>query len=521
MRGESILHRDEHLLAVAKPAGVNTHRPAPEAQEGVFEWLQGREGKLALHHRLDKETSGVLLLARTPEGSKHLTRAFEGHDVKKRYVFLTGHKERPKEQRCDERVAKPRAGRAALDPEGALAHTDFTVLEEQGDWDLVEARPRTGRTHQIRLHAARLDMPILGDRLYGGAAAARLFLHARSLDLTAVGGAPLSLEARLPHSFELVGRARPTDLSVSVVAALESRSLVRDETDAFVWLDGAQDGLRDLRVERLGDAALVYRTEDTNLPAALPELLLENGARAVVERLRARRPGEEKTTEVRVLAGDLGSPRFDVLEHGLRYGIDLEESVTSTGLFLDQRDTRRRILAMDLRGKEVLNAFAHTGSFSVAAARAGARTTSLDLSKKYLERVKENLSRNSLDPAGHDFIYGDALEWLRRLAKKGRRFSLVVLDPPSFSTAKKGKTWSVERDLGKLVALALACLEKEGTLYVSTNQRSLPFARFEKLVQAGFAEAGRKIQHLELATLPLDFRLAPGEVPYLKAAWAG
>ena len=80
--------------------------------------------------------------------------------------------ERPRELHCDDRIAKPRAGHAALDPRGAEAQTDFTVLERVGEFDLVEARPRTGRTHQVRLHAARLDMPILGDVTYGGARAA-------------------------------------------------------------------------------------------------------------------------------------------------------------------------------------------------------------------------------------------------------------------------------------------------------------------------------------------------------------
>ncbi|MFM9458769.1 pseudouridine synthase, partial [Streptomyces europaeiscabiei] len=71
----------------------------------------------------------------------------------------------------------------ALDPRGLEAVTDFTVLEQRGGLDLVEARPKTGRTHQVRLHAQRMGMPILGDRLYGGAPAARLFLHAHRLTL--------------------------------------------------------------------------------------------------------------------------------------------------------------------------------------------------------------------------------------------------------------------------------------------------------------------------------------------------
>ncbi len=520
MEPAALLHKDDDLLALAKPAGVNTHRSADFAQDGIHEWAEARWGKLAIHHRLDKETSGVLIMARTPRGSKHLTGVFEGRGVVKRYAFLTRAAERPRELHCDDRIAKPRAGRAALDPRGAEAQTDFTVLERLGEYDLVEARPRTGRTHQVRLHAARLDMPILGDVTYGGARAARLFLHARSLELEGLER-PMKIEARLPASFRAVERARPASLEVAVLAALEARTPLLTGTDCFRWLDGAADSVRDLRVERLADVALVLKgQEGLDVPRELLAALLENGAKAVVERVRPKDPREGEAASVRTLAGELASPRFTVSENGLRYQVDLQASVTSTGIFLDQREARRRIASMPLSGKTVLNGFAHAGAFSVAAAAAGAITTSVDLSKRYLEWAKENLAANGQDPGRHDFIYGDALEWLRRLGKKGRRFDLVILDPPSFSTTKKGKAWSAARDLGSLVALGLSCLAPGGTLYVSTNQRGLAPRRFEELVRAGFEEAGRALTRLELGTLPLDFRTVPGELPYLKTAWA-
>ena len=80
--------------------------------------------------------------------------------------------------------------------------------------------------------------------------------------------------------------------------------------------------------------------------------------------------------------------------------------------------------------------FAYTCGFSVCAALAGARTTSLDLSRKWLAWGQRNFVLNGLDPAAHDFIYGDATDWLRRLGRKGRQFEAVLLDPPTFSTSK-------------------------------------------------------------------------------------
>ena len=87
--------------------------------------------------------------------------------------------------------------------------------------------------------------------------------------------------------------------------------------------------------------------------------------------------------------------------------------------------------------------------WSPTGARAGARTTSVDLSKKYLEWGRRNFALNGLDPAPHDFLYGDVFDWLRRLGKKERRFDVIILDPPTFSRSKSGEVFRVERDGGK------------------------------------------------------------------------
>src|SRR4030095_11402312 len=93
----------------------------------------------------------------------------------------------------------------------------------------------------------------------------------------------------------------------------------------------------------------------------------------------------------------------------------------------------------------VLNTFAYTCGFSVCAALAGARTTSIDLSRKYLEWGKRNFLLNGLDPNQHDFIYGDVFDWLRRLEKKGRLFEVLLLDPPTFSQSKGHGVFQAEK----------------------------------------------------------------------------
>jgi 23S rRNA (cytosine1962-C5)-methyltransferase len=164
--------------------------------------------------------------------------------------------------------------------------------------------------------------------------------------------------------------------------------------------------------------------------------------------------------------------------------------------------------------------FAHTGSLSVAAARAGADTLTLDLSTRYLDWARENLRANDIDPADHDFIYGDALAWMDRLAKKGRCFDVVLVDPPSTSTgSKKGTRWVAERDLHTVVAKAARLAAPGGTLFVSTNLRRMTWPRFLEHLTEGLHLTGRHAERVETQTLPLDHRSGPGDPPYLKAAW--
>lgn len=519
-----VLYEDDDVLVASKPAGVNTHRADVDAQDGLYEMLVGLSpgAPPALLHRLDKETSGALLLGRSARANRALTEQLAGRAVDKRYLLLVRRDDaRPARLHCDDRIAKPR--REAPEQE---AETDFERLERGPSWELLEARPRTGRTHQVRVHAARLGMPLLGDSTYDGPPAARLFLHAHRLTFDhPAGTGPLTVEAPRPWSFDRVLTGAPAHGPVtSALCALEARAPLVDpaETDAYLWIDRHHDGFPDLRVERLGPVALVLRYDDDPgpLPRATLDALEEVAAPAALwEQRRPRGGGGGPAALVR----GRGEARFTVRELGLTYQLDLQASPTSTGLFLDQRETRRRLLGLDLRGKTVLNAFAHTGALSVAAARAGAVTTSLDLSRRYLDWARENLALNALDAAGHDFIYGDALDWMRRLEKKGRRFDLVLVDPPSFSTstkrvAKGRRSWSVERDLPALVALGARLVSPGGRLFVSTNLRRLPASAFLARVEAGLKEAGRTGQ-VTPTTLPLDHRTGAQDPPYLKAAW--
>src|SRR6266571_8057372 len=159
-----VIFEDEHLLAVNKPAGMNTHAPGPFAGEGLYEWLRNREprwARLAIIHRLDKDTSGVIVFAKTPLANRSLTEQFTNRTVRKKYVFLTD-----RESREEDFIVKSslvRAGEKYVSRPwhagGERAETTFKVLGQvqpsgRNKHTLMVAEPITGRTHQIRVHAA-------------------------------------------------------------------------------------------------------------------------------------------------------------------------------------------------------------------------------------------------------------------------------------------------------------------------------------------------------------------------------
>ncbi len=206
-----IVYRDPWILGYDKEPGIPCQPTPHDAHNNLFaalrEHLRRGEGGapyLALHHRLDRETSGVMLLSLSEEANRALAAAFRERRVEKRYLALVC-AEPAEDFWTDERPITRSEGRyrcARSGEKGKEAATEFRVLERREGLTLLEARPRTGRTHQIRVHLADRALPVLGDRRYGGRPHARLMLHAWRLSLShPVTGEPLTLEAPPPAGF--------------------------------------------------------------------------------------------------------------------------------------------------------------------------------------------------------------------------------------------------------------------------------------------------------------------------------
>jgi 23S rRNA (cytosine1962-C5)-methyltransferase len=250
------------------------------------------------------------------------------------------------------------------------------------------------------------------------------------------------------------------------------------------------------------------------------------------KRLYGTIPGALRTElSPKLLAGTAAPEYFNILENGVTFQLSFNEGY-SVGLFLDQRDNRRRLLSRHIAAEfplystqgaaeqfEVLNTFAYTCGFSVSAAQSGARTTSLDLSKKYLEWGKANFRLNQIDPADHDFVFGDVFDWLRRFRKKGRVFDVVLLDPPTFSRSKVFGPFRVEKDYGHLVSQALPLVKPGGVLFASCNTATWPPEAFIQAVKAPILAANRAILQEHYFPQPPDFPISRGEPGYLKTLW--
>lgn len=201
--------------------------------------------------------------------------------------------------------------------------------------------------------------------------------------------------------------------------------------------------------------------------------------------------------------------QFSICENGVRFMMDMGSGY-SQGLFIDQRNNRLDLRRNCQEGMTVLNLFAYTGAFSVCAALGGATTTTLDLAANCLNRCKENMRINGINPSVHYFCRGDALHWLRRFAQQGRLFDCIVMDPPTFSRdSRTGGIWRAEKDYSDLVALATQCLSTGGSMLCTTNSRRLTPETFRTIVATGAGPAAT------LSSVPMPFDFFPET--YLKS----
>jgi 23S rRNA (cytosine1962-C5)-methyltransferase len=311
-------------------------------------------------------------------------------------------------------------------------------------------------------------------------------------------------------------------------AALRLRQTHANLGDTTAWrlVNGEGDGLPGLTIDCYGEYLMVqlycpgWRP---HLPAFLEALQEVLNPAGIYEKSRPQNTRElEAANETKkygkLLSGKAAPEPLEVRENGLTFLVSLERGL-NTGLFLDQRMNRRDLIDR-VKGKRVLNLFSYTGAFSVAAAAAGATmVTSVDASQGYTDWARANFGANRLNPKRHEFIVGDCLSVLSDLARQEKKFDIVLMDPPSFSTTGKSR-FTTRGGTSDLVAATLPLLPEGGLLMASSNHQKVDVADYLKELRRGALQAGYTLQIITLSGQPADFPY-PATFPegrYLKYA---
>ena len=205
-----ILYEDDDVMVVNKPSGLLTHAKGGLSTEPtVAEIIRPKTlfasgtDRPGIVHRLDRDTSGVLIIAKTADAATHLQRQFAQRTTKKTYLAVTDGVPKLAAAKIDLPIGRNPSAPSTfrVDPNGKPAQTTYRVLAATDNQALIELKPTTGRTHQLRVHMAHLNTPILGDRVYGKPNANRLMLHAHKLEVTLPSGELKTFEAAVPEEF--------------------------------------------------------------------------------------------------------------------------------------------------------------------------------------------------------------------------------------------------------------------------------------------------------------------------------
>lgn len=299
----------------------------------------------------------------------------------------------------------------------------------------------------------------------------------------------------------------------------------RVDADMFRLFHSHGDGLPGVEIDRYGDWIVVsLHDEQRRHEASLLDALAPLGPRGIYVK---RRPKEAKgVVDTRrddvaprdAVRGENAPDPLVLHEGGCPFEVRLGDGL-STGIFLDQRDARGWVAARS-EGARVLNTFCYHGAFTVAAVAGGAvETVSIDTARPALDRAADALRRVGVEPsAEHALIRDDTMNFLERAARKGRQFDVIILDPPSYATNKRGRkrtTWRVVRDYPELLAQSLAVLAPDGTILACTNHRQSPASKVREWLHAGAKRAGVPIT-VEPLEPPFDYPPPPGQPPHLK-----
>jgi 23S rRNA (cytosine1962-C5)-methyltransferase len=335
------------LLIVDKPPGVVVHGGDEQQASDLVSRLKsvlrarGESDYLGVHQRLDVGTSGVLAFTRDPALNAVIAEQMESHAVERAYVAVIAYRPGKSALResgsLEQRLETNKGYTRVVKSGGQRAFTNYRILERVRDRALIELRPETGRTHQLRVQMAHAGAAIVGDTHYSGAPAERLFLHARDL---AFKTPAVRCSVNVPDSFADALHARapslgsPERLRGALADAGCLRAPLLAVSDAFRVVNDLGDGLPGVCVDRYGDfAVLSLSSEEAGARSQeLADLLIEYGARGVYLKQRARadlrRATHAELAPKEPASGAAVPGALTVQEGNARFSVTLDEGLS-------------------------------------------------------------------------------------------------------------------------------------------------------------------------------------------------
>jgi 23S rRNA (cytosine1962-C5)-methyltransferase len=518
-----LLYEDDDIVAVDKPYGIDSHTNEAKAGNedfivpGLIELFEANLGRrLHIVHRLDRTTTGVIVFGKSLESAKKYQQYFRRRESKKTYLFVTA----------------SRSERDTYETEAPILHkgaeleakTSFRLLKRSARFELWEAHPKTGRHHQIRIHAAGVGLPLLGDPTYGGAKFSFLCLHNRRLQFPG----EVSIESRAPSYFEdlalledrnLAGALHDLDRRQRLFArAFEGGGLVNE---TLRLMRHGEPGRREMSLDlsRSGLALAWYKETWTPPDESLYRTLAASLQKPIRVRLMnpKLRDGAGRAPEMRWESPSQAPSRAQEEE-----GAPVADATTAPimaapaiGVFPEHRLLHGWVRE-NTSAKSVLVLFSSSSLFGLAAIEGGAaEVTSVDSSKSALALERKTFEANGLTSAPVKFLNRDALTFLDQCHSKSRKFDLVICEAPAFARGDKHH-FKIEDDLESLLMKAIDVLTPKGSLLFSTQAPALFADDVRVALLKARSALGLKDFSVTSFRSPLDCEL-PGEAPVLKS----
>ena len=294
-------------------------------------------------------------------------------------------------------------------------------------------------------------------------------------------------------------------------------------TTAFRVVNGEGDGLGGITIDYFDGYYMItwYSLGIYAFKEMIVEALKSSTEyKGIYEKKRFDTKGQYVENDSDFVCGEQAPAPLIIKENSVNFAVYLDDGAM-TGIFLDQKEVRKTIRDKYSNGKTMLNAFSYTGAFSVYFALGGAvKTTSVDLAKRSLAKTSEQFEVNNIDANSQEIIVDDVFNYFKFAVKKGYKFDMVVLDPPSFARTKK-MTFSVSKDYVKLLKEAITITNKNGIIVASTNSANFGMMKFRQFIEQAFREIGGKYDILETFSLPSDFTVCSEfkEGDYLKVVF--